>query len=88
MGCPASYDPVNNFPNDGGRFLLMADEKDREVPPKASQELLDYAKARGGRAELRSEFAHPFKDKDIQVHQARLALVNDFLRGSNASEEK
>lgn len=83
-GCPEAYDPVANFPEDGSRFLLVAGEQDRVVSPKDSQELLDHAKARGARIELRSDYAHPFMDSDVDVHRTRLELIKSFLMGEGA----
>lgn len=37
LGCPATYDPVNNLPNDSSRLLLIAGQRDRVVPSKDSQ---------------------------------------------------
>jgi len=88
MGCPQEYDPVANFPQDGSLFLLIAGGRDKVVPLKNSQELLDLAKARGARTEVRSDFAHSFMDSDIDIHRARLELIKSFLMGSGRSEEQ
>lgn len=88
LGCPSSYDPVANFPPDGSRFLLIAGEKDKIVPMKDSRELVDLAKARGGRTELRSDYAHPFMDSDAQIHEGRLQLIKMFLTGAEHQEAK
>jgi len=88
MGCPQEYDPVANFPQDGSLFLLIAGGRDKVVPLKNSQELLDLAKARGARTEVRPDFAHSFMDSDIDIHRARLELIKSFLTGSGRSEEQ
>lgn len=79
LGCPEKYDPVANFPKDGSRFLLIAGNKDKVVPLKDSQKLIDLAKARGSRTEVQPDYAHPFMDSDIEVHQRRLELIKSFL---------
>lgn len=83
-GCPESYDPVVNFPEDGARFLLISGGQDRVVPREDSQELLDLGKARGASIETREEYAHPFMDSDIGVYRARLELIKSFLAGKEA----
>lgn len=82
LGCPVEYDPVSNLPADGSRFLLIAGAQDKVVPLKDSQELLDLAKTRGSRTEVRSDYAHPYMDSDIRVSQARLELIRSFFMGT------
>jgi alpha/beta superfamily hydrolase len=79
LGCPEEYDPVSNFPTDGSRLLLIAGAQDKVVPLKDSQELINLAKTRGSLTEVRSNYAHPFMDADIRIHQSRLKLVRSFL---------
>lgn len=79
FGCPNRYDTVINFPVDGSRLLLIAGKQDKVVLLKNSQELIDLAKTRGSRTEVRSDFAHPFMDPDIQVRRARQELIGSFL---------
>ncbi len=88
MGCPDKYDPVVNFPKDGSRLLLVAGEKDKVVPIKQSEELIDLAKTRGSRAEVHSDYAHPFMDSDIRIHRARLELIRSFLVGTENREAR
>jgi alpha/beta superfamily hydrolase len=88
LGCPETYDPVANFPMDGSRFLLVAGNQDKVVPIKDSQELIDLAKTRGGRAEVRPDYAHPFMDSDIRIHRARLDLISSFLAGTENPEAR
>ncbi|TDQ48724.1 alpha/beta hydrolase [Permianibacter aggregans] len=78
-GCPAEYDPAANLPTDASRFLLIAGEQDNVVSPEASSKLMNLAQSRGARVEIRGEFAHPFMDKSLQLHQLRLKLVRDFF---------
>jgi alpha/beta superfamily hydrolase len=91
FGCPQKYDPVANIPQDGSRLLVIAGEQDKVVPLKDSQELRDLIDARGGRTVVRSAFAHPFMDSEINARRARLALTISFLadavaRGPNEPE--
>ncbi|MFH1339873.1 MAG: alpha/beta hydrolase [Pseudomonadota bacterium] len=88
LGCPEKYDPMANFPQNGSRFLLLAGGRDKVVSPKDSRELIDLAKARGGRAEVRPDYAHPFMDSDIGVHRRRLELIKSFLVGTASQGAK
>lgn len=83
-GCPKAYDPVENFPEDGSRFMLIAGDRDTVVSRRDSQELLDLARSRGARIEIRSDYAHPFMDADINTHRSRLELIKSFLKGNAA----
>lgn len=82
MGCPEKYDPVVNFPKEGSRFLLVAGVQDKVVPIENSQELIDLARTRGSRIEVRPDYAHPFMDSDIRIHRARLELIRSFFAGA------
>ncbi|MEW5892352.1 MAG: alpha/beta fold hydrolase [Pseudomonadota bacterium] len=82
FGCPERYDPVANLPQDAHRFLFLAGGRDSVVPLRMAQELIDLARARGGRIELRPEWAHPFMDADYAIHRARFEHIRDFLAGS------
>ena len=78
-GCPVAVDPVENLPDDASRILIVAGGQDRIVTVQDAQELVNGALRRGGRAEVRSEFAHPFMDRDITVHRNRLEMIRAFL---------
>lgn len=79
LGCPESYDPAAHFPLDASRFLIIAGERDTVVRAEDSRELVELARTRGGRAEVRADFAHPFMDPDSRVHRERLELIRSFL---------
>jgi len=63
-------------------FPLFAGGRDKVVSPKDTQELIDLAKARGSLTEVQPDYAHPFMDSDIAVHQRRLELIKSFLVGT------
>lgn len=88
LGCPEKYDPIVNFPKDGSRILLVAGAQDTVVPIKNSQELFALAKTRGSRTEVRPDYAHPFMDADIRIHQARLELIRSFFAGTEDREAR
>lgn len=79
FGCPKKYDPIANIPQDASRLLVIAGEQDTVVPLKDSQKLRDLVDAQGGRTVVRSDFAHPFMDLDIQLRRARLRLTRSFF---------
>lgn len=81
LGCPQRYDPAANFPRDASGVLVIAGGQDTVVPLKDSQALIELARARGGRAEVQAEYAHPFMDADFRVHRNRLELIRLFLAG-------
>ncbi|MDP1709171.1 MAG: alpha/beta fold hydrolase [Gammaproteobacteria bacterium] len=88
LGCPEQYDPVVNFPKDGARFLLIAGEQDTVVPRQSSQDLLDVAETRGGRAIVRPDYAHPFMDSNADIHSERLDLIRAFFAGTEGLEAR
>jgi len=88
IGCPGQYDPVVNLPREGSRLLFVAGARDKVVPIENSQELIDLARVRGSRIEVRPDYAHPFMDSDIKVHRARLELIRSFLTGTELGETK
>jgi len=79
-GCQEKYDPVVNFPENGSRLLFVAGEKDKTISIKKQKELLELAKARGSRVEIRPDFAHHTEDSG-NVKQARIELIKSFLVG-------
>ena len=85
LGCPWQYDPAANLTSDASRILVLAGERDTVVPVRDSAELLARASELGARSELHSEYAHPFMDRDINIHRARLALIRSFLLESRAN---
>jgi alpha/beta superfamily hydrolase len=88
LGCPEKYDPVENFPKDGSRFLLIAGKRDKVVPLKNSQELIEFARVRGSRIEVYADFAHPFMDSDITIHRERLELIKSFFLLAERTESR
>jgi alpha-beta hydrolase superfamily lysophospholipase len=79
MGCPAEYDPVDNLPIDGSRFMVVSGQKDTVVHPADMAELISRAKSRRAQVIVSDEFAHAFMDEEQSVHQQRLKLIKEFL---------
>ena len=78
-GCPPAYDPVNHLPTDCSDFLLLAGDKDGVVTPAMSGELLEQAQQCGAMVRREADFAHPFMDRDREVHRRRLELIEAYL---------
>ena len=85
LGCPHDYDPAENFPKNASGMLVIAGTQDTVVSPADSRALIDLAQARGGRAEVRAEYAHPFMDSDSRVHRERLEMIQTFLTGVSSA---
>jgi alpha/beta superfamily hydrolase len=83
FGCPPRFDPAAHFPAEDARILVVAGHRDRVVPIAQTQELLDLADQRGGRAVARADFNHPFMDRDLRTHMQRQALIRDHLLGES-----
>jgi alpha/beta superfamily hydrolase len=83
FGCPARFDPAAHFPAEDARILVVAGHLDRVVTIAQTQELLDLADQRGGRALARADFNHPFMDRDRRTHMERQALIRDYLLGES-----
>ena len=80
-GCPVRFDPVEHLPADTSGLLFVGGAADNVVPLRTSEELIEVIRERGGRVEVRPDFAHPFMDRDPGVHRERIALIRDFLGG-------
>jgi hypothetical protein len=78
-GCPPAYDPVNHLPSDCSNFLLLAGDKDGVVTPAMSHELMEQARQCGATVRREADFAHPFMDRDREVHRRRLELIEAYL---------
>ncbi len=81
FGCPRQFDPAQHFPAGDARILVISGHQDSVVPLRQTQELLDLARQRGGRALTREDFDHPFMDRDRRIHRHRLELIRDYLLG-------
>jgi alpha/beta superfamily hydrolase len=85
-GCPESYDPVNNLPEDSSDFLFIAGDRDPVVKPESSRELLGLAQQRGASVLRDPRFSHPFMDRQAEDHNRRRNAVESFLVGDNPGE--
>ncbi|SFP50129.1 Alpha/beta superfamily hydrolase [Nitrosomonas cryotolerans] len=78
-GCPQTYDPVENLPEDASNLLLITGLIDAVVKPVRSEELVELARARGAAVMIDPEMAHPFMDQNRSVHTRRIRAVKSFL---------
>lgn len=79
LGCPERYDPVAHLPPDSSRLMVISGAADTVVPPRAMDELIRVARARGARILQDSGFAHPYQDSSAEVHRRRQKEVAAFL---------
>jgi alpha/beta superfamily hydrolase len=79
LGCPERYDPVTHLPEDSSRVMIISGAADTVVPPRAMDELMRVAQARGARIVHDSAFAHPYQDSSDEVHRRRQKAVAAFL---------
>lgn len=87
-GCPEQFDPVNNFPEEASNVLVIAGVRDRVVTPSMSKELFDLAQESGATVLRDPDMAHPFMDRNVEVHNRRLNIVSSFLlKAETANEE-
>lgn len=79
LGCPETYDPVRNLPQDGSKLMLTIGLRDRVVPPRNIEEMAKVVQDRGGQVLKSSEFAHPLQDLEPALRRRRFREVADFL---------
>jgi alpha-beta hydrolase superfamily lysophospholipase len=79
FGCPERYDPVAHLPEDSSRVMIISGAADTVVRPRAMEELIRVARARGARILQDSGFAHPYQDSSDEVHRRRQNEVAAFL---------
>ena len=79
LGCPERYDPVTHLPEDSSRVMIISGAADTVVPPRAMDELVRVAQARGARILRDNAFAHPYQDSSDQVHRRRHKVVAAVL---------
>lgn len=80
-GCPEEHDPIATLPQDSSNYLVIVGLQDRIVKPESSEELIEKAGKRGASIMQDPEFAHPFMDRDISLHERRMKAVRTFLLG-------
>lgn len=78
-GCPRSYDPVENLPDDASMIMVIMGLRDTVVAPGEIMPLVEAAKKRGAKWLVEQEFAHPFQDLDPTLRHRRLKAVAEFI---------
>jgi len=78
-GCPRTYDPVENLPEDASDIMIILGLKDTVVPPGQIEPLAREVRQRGGVVQTVPQFSHPFQDLDPAVRRLRFEMVADFL---------
>ena len=82
-GCPKRYDPIENLPHDCSKILVISGEQDQIVPKSRQKELMEIAQKRGATILNRSDFNHPFQDRNPYIREERLKISVEFLTRIN-----
>lgn len=77
--CPRSIDPVENLPDDASKIMVITGSIDSVLPPDMTDEFRDTAELRGASVFNGPDYAHPFMDGKLSVHNERMNRVINFL---------
>jgi hypothetical protein len=79
-GCPERIDPVNHLSKaTAPRILFITGQRDQVLGPKDTRELREKGAALGAATVDDERFAHPYMDRDYDVHLERQKVVREFL---------
>ena len=78
-GCPVRIDPVENLPKDSSKLYVITGKQDQVLGDNMTQELREAARAKGAKTIHDEDFAHPFMDSSLAIHQKRMDLIMEFL---------
>lgn len=78
-GCPKKYDPINYLPKECSHYMFITGQRDRVVTTKMAKDMLIKAQQCNAKIISDAEFAHPFMDADVSVHQRRMKTIEQFL---------
>jgi alpha/beta superfamily hydrolase len=79
FGCPLRFDPVIHLPENASNILIITGGSDKVVTTSMSRELVEQAILHGGQVEVQKHYAHPFRDKTIELHYSRMRRIKEFL---------
>lgn len=80
FGCPETFNPVENLPQDASSLLIITGGRDRVIPPEASEELVSKAQASGAQVFRCDECGHPLMDADPVLRARRFREIARFFR--------
>jgi len=78
-GCPKEYDPITYLPTECSNFMFITGQRDHVVTTQMAKDMLKKAQQCHAMIISDAEFAHPFMDADISVHQRRMKTIEQFL---------
>ncbi|MES9991475.1 MAG: alpha/beta fold hydrolase [Candidatus Thiodiazotropha sp.] len=86
-GCPDRIDPVNNLPHDASKIFVITGKKDQVLNPDMTSPLRIEAQQRGAKVIDGVNFAHPYTDRNLEVHKARVKLILDYFNKTSDGSE-
>ncbi|MGR5339336.1 alpha/beta hydrolase [Vibrio astriarenae] len=84
-GCPKRIDPSENIPDDSTNMLVITGAADPVLGPEMTSEFRELAKQKGATVFNGADYSHPFMDKRVDIHRARLNKVANFLDDKGAN---
>jgi predicted esterase len=78
-GCPKWIDPVTNLPEDTSKILIITGEKDAVLSKSMTSPLRETAQERGAKTFNGENYAHPFNDRNGEIHNQRMKLILNHL---------
>ena len=78
-GCPKWIDPVVNLPKDASKILVITGGEDRILSEGMTSPLRESTHKRGAKTFNGENYAHPFNDRDTEVHNQRMELILNYL---------
>lgn len=81
VGCPVSYDPIENIPQDARNLLFIRSGRDHLFSRAQFDELFKVATQRGAQLLEDNEFHHPlsYASGEPGIHQQRLSVIVKFF---------
>ena len=84
-GCPERIDPLVNLPQDASKLLVITGQKDSVLGERMTSKLRESSHARGAKTVHGKNYAHPFMDRSVVIHNQRMGLVMNHLFNINGA---
>jgi predicted alpha/beta-fold hydrolase len=79
FGCPQRIDPVINLPKDASKLLVITGKKDNVLTQEMLSPLREAAHKRDAKTVNGENYAHPFNDRNRDIHNQRMELILNHL---------
>ncbi|MBT3058944.1 MAG: alpha/beta fold hydrolase [Candidatus Thiodiazotropha sp.] len=79
FGCPEPIDPVNNLPDDASKIFVITGKEDQVLDSDMTAPLREEAQRRGAKVLDGVNFSHPYMDRSLEAHLARMKLIQDYF---------